>query len=154
MANHPNARVSRSDEERRERRRRHDGTLDRINNLALAIPPEVVEANPGYNFRWINDDRNRIHEKTQLDDWDVVESVDARTVGTDREGRPLKAYLCKKPTEFCIEDAARKEADLKEQEMGLIQGNRDAASKQDLPDTVAYVPDGKNNINRGLSRPT
>lgn len=140
----------RIEEERKERRRRSDGTLDRTHSLALAIPPEVEERyGSDHNFRWINDDRNRIYRKTKLDDWDTVDDVAPITVGMDREGRPMKAYLCKKPKDFCAQDEARKMADLKEQEMGMIQGHREAAAKTDLPDGVAYVPtDGKNSINR------
>lgn len=145
---HPDTREARVDEERHERRRRNAGSLDRTYQLTLTVPPEVMEANPDHNFRWINDDRNRMYAKTQQDDWDTVDGVDAITVGTDREGNPMKAYLCKKRKEFCAEDEARKMADLKEQEMGMIQGVREAAGKTDLPDSVAYVPDGKNSINR------
>lgn len=147
MAQHPNARTPRATEERQERRRRFDGNLDRTYSLALSIPADVLESNPEHDFRWINDDRNRIHAKTQLDDWDVVSGVDARTVGTDREGKPLKAYLCKKRKDFSAEDEVRKMADLKEQEMGMIQGVRDEAAKESLPDAVAYTPAG-NSINR------
>lgn len=146
--------MARIEEERKERRRRTDGTLDRTYSLALAVPVEAEERyGSDHNFRWINDDRNRIYQKTQLDDWDKVDGVDPITVGTDSEGQPMKAYLCKKPKDFCAQDEARKMADLKEQEMGMIQGVREAAAKSDLPDAVAYTPtDGKNSINRGLSK--
>lgn len=142
--------ANRIEEERKERRRRTDGTLDRTYSLALAVPKEAEERyGSDHKFRWINDDRNRIYQKTQLDDWDKVDGVDPITVGTDREGRPMKAYLCKKPKDFYAEDEAKKMADLKEQEMGMIQGVREAAAKTDLPDSVAYVPDGgRNSINR------
>jgi hypothetical protein len=150
---HPDARTDRASEERHERRRRFDGNLDRTFQLTLAIPDKARDSHPDHDFRWINDDGNRMYAKTQLDDWDTVPEVDPITVGTDREGRPMKAHLCMKRKDFCAEDQARKMADLKEQEMGMIQGARDAASRSDLPDELAYVPkDGKNSINRGVSK--
>jgi hypothetical protein len=144
-------RPSRVEEERKARRRRDDGTLDRMDRLALHIPEEVRAKYPEHNFRWINDEGNRMYAKTQLDDWDKVDDVPSIPVGTDRDGKPIKAHLCRKLKEFCDEDARKLENDLREQEKGMIQGERDASSKADLPDSVAYVP-GKNSINRGLSR--
>ena len=150
MAN-TETRTSRVDEERRQRRRRDDGTLDRINRLTLHIPEEVEAKYPEHNFRWINDEGNRMYQKTQLDDWDTVDEVDAIPVGTDRDGKPVKARLCRKLKEFCAEDAQKKEGALRDQERGLIQGERDDAAKADLPDSVSYTP-GRNSINRGLSK--
>lgn len=143
--------ATRVETERKERRRRDDGTLDRMSRLTLHIPEEVQEKYPAHNFRWINDEGNRMYQKTQLDDWDKVAEVDAIPVGTDRDGKPVKAHLCRKLTEFCDDDAQKKEAALKEQERGLVQGERDAAAKADLPDDVAYTP-GRNSINRGRSK--
>lgn len=153
MAPHPNARQPRAAEETQERRRRNDGTLDRMSELTLAVPQAVREANPDKNFRWINDTGNRIHSKTVLDDWDVVEGVDPKTVGTDREGKPLKAFLCAKRKDFYAEDEAKKMAALREQERGMIQGERDGTTKQELPDAVAYTPSG-NTIGAPAGRKT
>jgi hypothetical protein len=144
---------TRADEERRERRRRDDGTLDRTNRLTLNIPEEIKAKYPEHDFRWTNDEGNRMYDRTRLDDWDKVDEVESIPVGTDRDGKPIKAHLCRKLKSFVAEDAAKHEADLREQEKGLIQGERDAASKADLPDAVAYTP-GRNSINRGLSKPT
>ncbi|MDB5584308.1 MAG: hypothetical protein JWR80_9484 [Bradyrhizobium sp.] len=141
-------RAPRVEEERRERRRRDSGTLDRTSRLTLTVPDHIREENPGSTFRWINDDRNRMYAKTQLDDWDRIYGVDPITVGTTREGEPMKAYLCKKPLDLHAEDEAAKMADIKEQEQGMLQGARDNASKSDLPDSAAYLPEGKNSINR------
>lgn len=146
MATHPNARAPRASEERQERRRRRDGTLDRMQQLTMAVPDEVRASHPEHDFRWFNDSGSRMYDKTQLDDWDRVAGVEGISVGTDREGKPMKAYLCKKRKEFIAEDNARKESEIREQELGLIHGAREADA--DLPETVAYVPEGKNSINR------
>lgn len=119
----PNTRTSREGDEQRQRRRRLDGTLDRMLQLRLAVPQEVKDKHPDRDFRWFNDNGNRIHAKTVLDDWDKVDGVEPQLVGTDKEGRPMKAYLCMKPIEFIREDEARKEAERKEQERGIVSGS-------------------------------
>lgn len=147
--------TARIEAERKERRRRDDGTLDRINRLTLHIP-EDVEAKYGetHKFRWTNDEGNRMYAKTQLDDWDKVEGVEPIPVGTDPAGKPILAHLCKKPKGFCEEDLKKAQDEILEMEKGLLQANRDASSKVDLPST-AYVPDGaRNSITRGLRKPT
>jgi hypothetical protein len=121
-----------------QRRRRMDGTLDRMQELRLAIPQEVRDQYPDRDFRWFNDTGTRIHAKTQLDDWDKVSGVEPRTVGTDKEGKPMKAFLCMKPQEFVREDENRKEAERKEQERGLLRGD---TNQGDLANRT-HVPDG------------
>lgn len=147
--------TARIEQERKARRRRDDGTLDRIHRLTLHIPDEIQEKyGETHKFRWTNDEGNRMYAKTQLDDWDKVGEVPPIPVGTDVTGKPVYAHLCIKPKEFCEEDARKKHQELLEMEKGLLQGNRDAASKVDLPET-AYVPEGtKNAITRGVHRPT
>ncbi len=140
MAN-PNTRAPREAEEGRLRRRRLDGTLDRMQELRMSVPPQVREQNPDREFRWFNDTGNRIHNKTVMDDWDKVDGVDPLIVGTNRDGTPLKAYLCMKPTEFIREDEQRKMAELESLEKGLARGNTD---ERDLNDR-SYIPDGERN---------
>lgn len=136
-------RPERATEERRERRRRTDGSLDRMTSFKMAIPQSVSDKYADRDFRWFNDVGNRIHAKTELDDWDKVPNVEPLTVGTDGEGKPIKAYLCMKPKEFVREDNAAKEAMLKEQEKGMLRGpdNADLAG-------VSYAVEG-NSIRRG-----
>lgn len=137
MAN-PNTRVPREVEEGMQRRRRLDGTLDKMQELRLAIPQSVRDAYPDRDFRWFNDEGTRIHNKTVLDDWDKVPGVDPYISGTTKDNKPLKSYLCMKPTEFVREDELRKEAERKEQERGIIRG-------QDVQGDLAqriHIPDG------------
>jgi hypothetical protein len=142
-----NEREPRTATEGRERRRRVDGTLDRMSSLKLAIPHGVEDKYPDKDFRWFNDIGNRIHSKTVLDDWDKVPGVDPVNVDF-REGQPVKAFLCMKPKEFVREDSATKEADLREQEAGILNGG---TSESDLSGK-SYAAQG-NSIRRGRSSP-
>lgn len=116
-------RQSRQVEERQERRRRRDDTIDGSQSLKLAIPPEV-EARlkaEGRTPRWINDDGNRMHNLTVRDDYDKVEGVAPVPVGT-KDGKPIMAHLCSKPTAFIEEDRAKAEKRRKETERALLRG--------------------------------
>lgn len=148
MAN-PNARAPRVAEEAQERRRRRDGTLDRMTELKLAIPDAIREANPGRQFRWVNDTGQRLHNLTVRDDWNKVDGIEPLTVDADKEGKPIRAYLCSKPDEFVQEDENRKVAALKDQEAGIFRRGEivgDGAS--DLSKGVTYTPAEGNKINR------
>jgi hypothetical protein len=146
---HPNARAPRADGETQERRRRRDGTLDRMTELKLAIPDAIREANPGRQFYWSNDTGQKIYNRTVLDDWDKVEGIDPITVDADKDGTPIKAHLLSKPNEFVQEDNARKEAALKDQEDGIFRrGDIVGEGASDLSGDVAYTPKEGNRINR------
>lgn len=114
----------RQNEVRQERRRRDDTTIDGGQRLKLAIPLDV-EARlkaEGRTPRWVNDDGNRMHNLTRLDDYDKVEGVEPRVVGTNKEGHPIKAYLCSKPTRFIEEDQAKLDSRRRETEAALLRG--------------------------------
>lgn len=117
-------RTERQQEERQERRRRSDTTIDGGQRLKLAIPPEVADRlkAEGRTPRWVNDDGNRMHNLTQLDDYDKVEGVDPRVVGTTKEGKPIKAHLCSKPTRFIEEDQGKLDGRRREMEAALLRG--------------------------------
>jgi hypothetical protein len=95
-------RADRTTEEATQRRRRDDTTIDGAQRLKLAIPPEVEARlkEEKRTPRWINDEGNRIHNMTKLDDYDRVEGVEPEVVGTTKEGQPIKAYLHSKPDAF------------------------------------------------------
>lgn len=117
-------RTERKDEVRQERRRRSDTTIDGSQRLKLAVPPEI-EARlraEGRTPRWINDEGNRMHQLTRLDDYDKVEGVDPVPVGTTKEGKPIIAHLCSKPTAFIEEDRAKMDQPRQETERALLRG--------------------------------
>lgn len=117
-------REDRITQERQERRRRRDTTIDGSQRLKLAIPDEVLARlkSEGRHARWINDEGNRIHNLTQLDDYDRVDGVEPVVVGTTKEGAPIKAYLHSKPLDFVREDADARDARRRETEAALLRG--------------------------------
>lgn len=117
-------RTARHDEVRQERRRRSDTTIDGGQRLNLAIPPEVearLKAD-GRTPRWINDEGNRMYNLTKRDDYDKVAGVPPVPVISARDGKPIKAHLCSKPTAFIEEDKAKMDAPRREMERALMRG--------------------------------
>ena len=108
MAIEERAREDRATEERRERRRRDDATLDNMQNLKLAVPDHIRTTYPNDEFRWINDAGNRMYNLTVLDDWTKVDEVDAIPVDTTKDGKPINAHLCHKPSDWWRQDQAKK----------------------------------------------
>lgn len=145
------ARADRKVEERQERRRRRDDTIDGGQRLKLAIPPEVEERlkREGRKPRWVNDEGNRIHNLTRLDDYDKVEGVDPRVVGTTKEGKPILAHLCSKPAQFIREDQAKKEATRRETEDALLRGKNPT---DPIAGNSSFYADEANQIRHGERR--
>lgn len=146
-------RQSRQEEVRTERRRRDDATLDAGQALKMAIPQEIERklTEQGRQWRWANDEGNRIHRLTVLDDWDKVEGVDPREVIISRKGgviQTAKAFLLSKPNDFIDEDRRKKDATRSATETALLGGNVPNAgtAPASRPDNV-YVPSG-NKIER------
>jgi hypothetical protein len=144
-----NERTSRKAEEAQARRRRQPGTLDRMQQLKLAVPDQVRKDNENYALRWINDSGNRMHFMTAQDDWDKVPEVQPVPVGTAEDGKPIYAHLCRKPKEFWDEDQKAKIDASRERERGLLRSARsDPADNR--PEAVSYVPEG-NSITSGFT---
>jgi sarcosine oxidase gamma subunit len=106
-----------------QRRRRRDNTAFGA-SLKLAIPEEVAKkmAEQGRSVRWVNDEGNRMHRLTKLDDWDKVSGVPPVPVGTNEGGKPILAHLCSKPTEFINEDRKAAEDRRRTVEAGMVKG--------------------------------
>lgn len=104
-----------------ERRRRQPGTLDRGQQLKLSVPAEIEAKYPDYVFRWVNDSGNRVHDLTVRDDYDKVDGVDPRPVGTDDLGKPIFAHLCKKKRDFFEHDQREKLQAIKDREEALMR---------------------------------
>jgi hypothetical protein len=140
------ARAPRTEEVAQERRRRTDGTLDRTSSLKLAVPENVRADNPGFTFRWGNDEGNRMYARTVQDDWDKVTGVDPIPVGTDPEGKPIYAHLLKKRQDFWEADQKAKADALAETERGLVRGD----NKETQAAETAYAVEG-NRISTGYT---
>src|SRR3990167_9017008 len=125
------------------RRRRDTGGLA---GLKLHVPEELKE--PGFEYRWINDDGRRIQGKTVDDDWDVVKTPAIegqgegtpvqRLVGKGEAGQPLRAFLCRKPIEFYKEDKAKEQRRIKEQEDAMKRGA--LPTPEGLKGPTTYIP--------------
>lgn len=133
--------MTRQEEVAQERRRRQPGTLDRMAQMKLVVPDVVREKYPNDEFRFINDSGNRIHDKTVNDDWSKVDEKDSPRipVGTDGFGKPIYAYLCRKPREFVQADAKAIVDATVEQERGIMRGQQQPSES---PLEGAYVPAG------------
>lgn len=145
-------RADRITEETTERRRRNDSTIDGSQRLKLAIPPEV-EARlkaEGRIPRWVNDEGNRMHNLTKLDDYDRVDGVPARVVGTTKEGKPIKAYLCSKPKAFVDDDRRKADAPRVEFEKALERGKN---PNDPITGNSSFYADAANSISRGGRSP-
>jgi hypothetical protein len=154
----------RAAETRRERRRRSD--TSQTAGLKLHIPEHLKD--PSFEYRWINDDADfdtegqrvgqRMHAKTVLDDWDQVtvkEGIDGqgegtpvkRLVGRGEAGRPVYAYLCKKPKDWYRQDKAKELDAVKRREEEMRRGA--SQGPEGLAGPRAYVPESGIEITRG-----
>lgn len=126
---------TRKEEVATERRRRQPGTLDRMQQLKLAIPDSVYAKYPqsDYVFRWVNDKGSRIHDLTIKDDYNKVEGVDPRPVDTDDRGQPIYAHLCAKRRTFFDEDQREKLGAIDQRERALLTApDPEAATKGEI----------------------
>jgi hypothetical protein len=100
-------RADRAGEVAAERRRRDD--TGGAHRLKLEVPEEIRAklAAEGRTPRWVNDTGNRIADLSTRDDYDKVEGVDRRKVGTGEDGKPLYAVLMAKREDFIAEDRAK-----------------------------------------------
>jgi hypothetical protein len=147
-------RPPRQAETQQRRRRREDMGDDR--HLKLAVPAGLKEK--GFVYRWVNETPGRIENKTVHDDWDIVKSeIDPtkdngegtpvrRPVGVAADGKPLYAYLCKKPEDYYKADKLAEQKSIAADEDNLRRGEVKGADALSGPH--AYVPDG-NTIRHG-----
>lgn len=111
----------RAEQETQRRRRRSEEGLAPAKRLP--IPPEIqawADAND-MHLRWVNDEGNRMHQLTTLDDYDKVEGVAPVPVSTGVDGKPIDAHLLAKPKQFMREDQAKAEERRKLLEDGLFR---------------------------------
>jgi hypothetical protein len=149
-------RADRQTEERTARRRRSDTTIDGGQALKLAIPPEVEERlkREGRTPRWANDEGNRMHNLTRLDDYDKVEGVDPVPVGTTKEGKPILAHLLSKPTAYIKQDRAKREERRQETERALLRGKTPGdPHSHDGKYSSGYVDEASKITHGGLGSP-
>ncbi|MEM7283309.1 MAG: hypothetical protein AAF438_16960 [Pseudomonadota bacterium] len=126
--------MGRSEEIKTERRRRRsDSITGRTKRLSV---DESQLDRENYEYRFINDQKNRVHSMTVLDDWDVVDSKDARLVGEGERGETIRALLVRKPKQYHKDDQAAKQRQIDEQEKAIKEGNTPSGSGEGQ-----YVPE-------------
>jgi len=132
-------------------RRRRNTEYDRSSVLKLGV--DESKKDPKYSYRWVREGENGAR-MAQLfnEDWDkVLESEVGQptkvAVGTQKDGRPEYAYLCKKRKEFVDEDAREKHERSQERLKALrrgVTGSSDALSvgaRNQAGQATSYIPD-------------
>lgn len=127
-------RQTRSEETRQERRRRSPEGLAGTRKKLFVDENDLDREK--YAYRWINDDGARVHNMTQLDDWDIVDSSDKRFVDRAENGSPIKGVLVRKPINYQKEDDAAKQRQIDETEKAIADGGSADGEQAD----GSYVP--------------
>lgn len=144
--------VGRVEQVAKERRRRNNADLDGFTTLRLGLTPEQMAEHKDFDLRWVNDEKNRVWVLTNQDDWDVVEGIEPRPVGTDVVGKPVNAVLLRKPKVYADEDRKAKIENINRRENSVLRAANPEAAWAD-PDNASqqagnvYVPQG-NSIQR------
>lgn len=142
-------RQGRASEVAAQRRRRGDETLSAAKRLPIPQEIQAWANQEGMQLRWANDDGNRIHQLTKLDDYDKVEGVAPVPVGTDTNGNPIQAHLLAKRKSFIEEDRTKAENRRRETESSLVRGEVPSAGPNSKPvDGPSYVT-SETSIGRG-----
>lgn len=141
----PNTTTKPEPEQRKRADRRRRTDLETTGGR-LGVDPALLD-HDRYAYRWFNDQPGRIVSKTKHDDWDMIpqngekeDSTDlgamiSIVVGTNPDGSPKRAYLCRKPKGYFEEDRAKAQRELDRQLDMLQRGkSRDGTSQSD------YVP--------------
>ena len=106
-----------------------------------------------YEYRWINDEAERIHSLTVNDDWDIVSDREKATgtgselasqVGSGAKGSPLRAILVRKLKEYHDADKADQQRLIDAQEDALKGNVPEGADAENL-----YQPKTQTTISRG-----
>lgn len=132
---------ARATTEKQERRRQRGSTT--VHGQKLGVNPAFLDQK-NFSHRWINDDKGRIEQLTQQDDYELVAdptkagkpdadglgAMISKVVGVDDGGRPIRAYLAKKPLPFYRDDQREKAASIKKTMDAIKRGtsNPDGAT--------------------------
>lgn len=109
-------REDRAETVQRERRRRRDGTINRMAQFKLDIFEKDQLDLDSYVYRWVNDEDNRV-KMAYNDDYDFVPTANIKNynaditnsesservrmlTGRDKNGNPTYSYLMAKPRDY------------------------------------------------------
>lgn len=136
--------MSRTEEIKTERRRRK-GDINGVRKR-LAVDESKLDREK-YDYRFANDEGDRIRQLTKLDDWDIVSNdgvkEDSKSMGgkvsahagVSEQGAPVRAILLRKPKTYADEDRAAKARKIDAVEEGIKHGNVPGGDPQG-----AYTP--------------
>lgn len=157
------ARLVRSDENRAHRRRRSNGSLNRMAQMSLDIfDPEQLDLD-NYVYRWVQDTPGRMRMAMQADDYDYVSPDEIhgftasqagddlkcestgrlrQVVGEGKQG-PVYAYLLKKPR-WMWEDDQEAMVDSRDTQLRrrVVKGETGGDGDNDAAVEEGYVPGG------------
>jgi hypothetical protein len=150
------ARPSRAEEVQTERRRRKPN--NGLAGLKLAVPPELLDLNK-FVYRWANENDRRLIDLTENDDYEIVKDTRiegegegtpvTKVVGTQQDGKALRAYLLRKPKHYYDEDRRANLKAISETEDQIRRGLPNTATDPGLAG-VSYTPGpvpGQNGVN-------
>lgn len=131
--------MTRKEEVQTERRRRNSDALQG-KRRRLAVNEGELDREK-FEYRWVNDEGNRIHALTVEDDWDVVPDRDGKLksqtrgdgskvsvfAGTGDRGGAINAVLLRKPKGYYKDDYAASQARIDATEAAMKQGQAPGA---------------------------
>lgn len=134
----------RKDEIKQERRRRDPNQLSGRRQRLYVDESKLDRQN--FEYRFVNDDGNRVHALTVNDDWEVVQDRDSANsaqgaqvkhlAGTKEGGASLEAVLLRKRKSYHDEDKAAGQRRIDETEKSLRSGAAPGATN----DGQNYIP--------------
>jgi hypothetical protein len=122
--------------ERRERRRRDAGDIDRTARMKLAIPQEIQEqaTREGKTLRWVRDDVGRM-QQMKSEDWDIVDGVEPVAASRTDEGQMV---LMSKFADWYNDDRKH----LSETNDAMQKQAISSGAKEDVNPEGFYTPSG------------
>lgn len=147
------AREDRAAETQGERRRRRDMSVN--SHLRFSIPDHLRD-DKRYRYHWLVDRPGRIEQKTRYDDWDLVTEPAnpddprqtgagtpwERHAGTDKDGKPMRAFLARKLREYDEADKAAEQKRLDDRMAAIKRGKTPGETGTAIHDDGSYVPAG------------
>lgn len=147
---------ARATTEKQERRRQRGSTT--VHGQKLGVNPAFLDEK-NFAYRWLNDDKGRVEQMTQQDDYELVPdptktgkpdadglgAIISKVVGVDDGGRPIRAYLAKKPIAYYRDDQREKSASIKKTMDAIKRGVPSTEGASPLG-ANGYVPGGATGI--------
>lgn len=149
-----NARPTRADGVRQERRRKPGQTAH--SGIKLALDESRLDRGT-YQYRFVNDQDMRV-KQLEAQDWDIAPegakadgnslgSASSTIGGTSESGKPYNTVLMRKRKDWFEADQREKQKPLDAMEEAIRRGNT-AEQKTDLKGPGVYTPNGVNIIER------